>query len=245
MDRSVIWEQRGDDVWLSIAPNEELVLDDLLTEVARVGYEQIDTDALEEALAERQSRRVAVVGIARRPGAIVATVEDDGMVASIRVYPAGPMAPALTVADARAALAAQGVTHGVDEERLEALVYSENGVHLVARGIEPVDGEDGDIFYEVEATHEIKPAPREDGGVDLYAAATIPKVTAGELLATVIPETPGESGWTVRGEELLARKGRPPKLPKTKNVELTDDGTQLVATIDGLLERSHTHIAVR
>lgn len=245
MDHAVIWEQRGDDVWLSIAPNEALTLDDLLTEVARVGYESIDTDALEEALAERQSRRVAVVGVARRPGAVVATVENDGMSASVRIYPAGPMAPALTPADARASLEAQGVTHGIDDAVLDALAYDQTGVHVVARGIEPVDGEDGDVIYEVEATHEIKPAPREDGGVDLHAAATIPKVTAGELLATVVPETPGESGWTVHGEELLARKGRPPKLPKTKNVELTSDGLQLVATIDGLLERSHTHIAVR
>jgi uncharacterized protein len=241
----VIWEQRGDDVWLSVAPNEELTLEDLLNEILRAGYEEVDETGLTEALTERQSRRVAVVSVARRPGVVVAIVADDGMSASVRVYPPGPSAPPLTPDDARGALEAAGVTHGIDAAAVEALAYDQTGVHVVARGSEPVDGQDGDVVYEVEATHEIKPAPREDGGVDLYAAATIPKVTAGELLATVIPETPGESGWTVRGEELLARKGRPAKLPKTKNVELTADGTQLVATIDGLLERSAANIAVR
>lgn len=241
----MIWELRGDDVWLALAPNEEVALEDLVAETEAAGYEDVDSDALEEALAERQARRVAVVGVARRHGFIAVTVDEDGMRASVRVYPPGPLAPALTSADVLGALAAGGVTYGIDEAAIAELPFDKPGVHPVANGVEPVDGEDGDVHFVVEATHEIKPAPREDGGVDLYAAATIPKVRAGELLADVIPETPGESGWTVRGEELLARKGRPAKLPKSKNVELTEDGTQLVATIDGLLELSHTHIAVR
>jgi uncharacterized protein (DUF342 family) len=241
----VIWELRGDDVWLSVAPNEEVTLEDLTAEVEACGYEDVDADALDEALAERQSRRVGVVGTARRPGFLAVTVDEDGMRASVRVYPPGPLAPALTTEDVHAALEAAGVTAGLDEAAIDALALDTSGIHPVAHGVEPVDGVDGDVEFVVEATHEIKPAPREDGGVDLYAAATIPKVRAGELLAHIVPETPGESGWTVRGEELLARKGRPPKLPKAKNVELTDDGTQLVATIDGLLELSHTHVAVR
>jgi uncharacterized protein (DUF342 family) len=241
----VIWELRGDDVWLALAPNEEVELDDLQAEAAAVGYEDVDTAALEEALAERQARRVAVVGLARRPGFVAVTVDEDGMRASVRVYPPGPLAPTLAADDVLAALATAGVTYGIDEAEVDAVPLDKQGVHPVAHGVEPVDGEDGEVLFAVEATHEIKPAPREDGGVDLYAAATIPKVRAGELLATIVAETPGESGWTVRGEELLARKGRPAKLPKAKNVEVTEDGTQLVATIDGLLELSHTHIAVR
>jgi uncharacterized protein (DUF342 family) len=241
----VIWELRGDDVWLALAPNEVVTLEDLLAEAEAVGYEDVDPAALEEALAERQARRVGVVGVARRPGFVAVTIDEDGMRATVRIYPPGPLAPALTWDDVRAALETAGVAYGIDDAAIEALALDQAGTHPVARGVEPVDGHDGDVEFVVEATHEIKPAPREDGGVDLYAAATIPKVVAGELLAHVLPETPGESGWTVRGEELLARKGRPAKLPKAKNVELTDDGTQLVATIDGLLELSHTHIAVR
>jgi hypothetical protein len=245
IDGEVIWDERGDDVWLSLAPDESVTLDDLLTEVARAGYEEIDTAALEAALDDRLDRRVAVVAVDRRRGVVVATVADDGMSATVRVRPAGATAPALTPADARAALTAAAVTHGIDEEVVDAIPYDRSGVHVVARGVEPVDGEDGDIVYEVDATQEIRPATREDGGVDLHAAATIPTVRAGDLLATIVPGTHGESGWTVRGEELLARTGRPPNLPKTKNVEITADGLQLVATIDGLLERSHTHLVVR
>ncbi|MCU1375543.1 MAG: hypothetical protein JWO68_2829 [Actinomycetia bacterium] len=241
----MIWELRGDDVWLALAPNEEVTLVDLVTETTAVGYEEVDHNALEEALVERQSRRVAVIGVARRPGFVAITVDEDGMRASARIYPPGPLAPALTAQDVLAALTAADVTHGIDEAAIGAIPLDHTGVHVVAHGSEPVDGEHGEVQFMVEATHEIKPTPREDGGVDLYASATIPKVLAGELLATIIPETPGESGWTVRGEELLARKGRPAKVPKAKNVELTEDGLQLVATIDGLLELSHTHIAVR
>jgi uncharacterized protein (DUF342 family) len=241
----VIWEQRGEDVWLALAPNEVVTLEDLLNEILAVGYEDVSHDALEAVLAERTAHRVAQVGVARRPGFVAATVEHEGMQASIRVYPPGPLAPQLTVADVQAALAAAGVTHGIDEAAIEAVELDHQGVHVVAHGSEPVDGQDGEVIFEVEATHEVKPAEREDGGVDLHAAAVIPKVVAGELLATIVAETTGESGWTVRGEELLARKGKPAKLPNRKNVEVTDDGTQLVATIDGLLERSTGNIAIR
>ena len=241
----VIWELRGEDVWLALAPNEAVTLDELLGEIELVGYEDVDAAALEEALNERQTRRVAVVGTAHRRGVVAVTVDEDGMRASVRIYPPGPKAPALTIDDVRTALSSAGVSHGIDEDALADLVLDHAGSFPVAYGIEPVDGEHGEVEFVVEATHEIKPAPREDGGVDLHAAATIPKVVAGELLAHVIPETPGVSGWTVRGEELKARNGRPPKLPQGKNVELTEDGTQLVATIDGLLELSHTHVAVR
>jgi uncharacterized protein len=241
----VIWEQRGEDVWLAVAPNEEVTLEDLLGEAEAVGYEEVDESALADALAERQARRVAVVGTARRLGVVAVVVDEEGMRASVRVYPPGPLAPALTVEDAQAALAAAGVTHGIDEALLAAVPFDRSGSHPVAHGIEAVDGEDGRVDFVVEATHQIKPAPREDGGVDLYAAAEIPKVVAAQLLATITPETPGEPGWTVQGEELLARRGRPAKLPQSKNVTVTEDGTQLVAAIDGLLELSHNRIAVR
>ena len=241
----MIWELRGEDVWLAVAPNEEVTLDALLGETELAAYEDVDGDALEQALSERQARRVAVVGTAHRSGVVAVTVDEDGMRASVRIYPPGPKAPALTVNDVGAALAAAGVTNGIDEEALADVIFDHPGSFAVAFGSEPVDGDQGEVEFVVEATHEIKPAPREDGGVDLYAAATIPNVRAGELLAHIIPETPGVSGWTVRGEELLARNGRPPKLPQAKNVEVTEDGTQLVATIDGLLELSHTHVAVR
>lgn len=241
----MIWELRGEDVWLALAPNESVTLDDLVAETELVGYEEVDAEALEALLADRQSRRVAVVGVARHPGAVAVTVDEDGMRAHVRIYPPGAQAPALTWDDVRAALAEAGVTHGIDDAAIEALALDVQGTHVVAHGIEPVDGEDGDVEFVVEATHEIKPAPREDGGVDLYAAATIPKVSAGELLARVKLPTQGTSGWTVRGEELLARNGRPAKLPPTKNVDLTEDGTELVATIDGLLELSYARIAIR
>jgi uncharacterized protein (DUF342 family) len=241
----VIWSLRDGRVWLAVSPDEDLTLDDIEAEAHLSGYLELDTEVVAEVLVDGKERPVAVVDAARRTGAVAVTVDDDGMAAQVRVHPGGPLAPPLTLDDVRAALDAAGVTHGVDEKALTAVALDKPGTHEVAHGEDPRPGRDGELHYLVEPTHSVRPVPREDGGVDLRAEATLPKVDAGEELAEIVPPEPGRSGWTVRGEELLARPGRHPHLPQHKNVELNEEGTRLVAAIDGLLELTPGRVVVR
>lgn len=241
----MIWEQRDGVVWLALAPTETTTKEEILAEAEAAAYDDLDEAAIDEVVADRQFRAVGSVNTSRRPGAVAVTVADDGMTAELRVYPPGPLAPELTIADVRAAIEAAGVTSGVDEDALVAIPLDEPGVHVIARGEEPVDGIDGELHFLVEQTYSTKPLPREDGGVDMWAEASIPNVAAGEALAEIVLPQPGRSGWTVRGEELLARQGKPAAIPPLKNVEHDESGTQLVAAIDGLLELSPARLAVR
>jgi uncharacterized protein (DUF342 family) len=241
----VIWEQREGGVWLVLGPTDVAELDDVLAEAEAAAYDEVDAEAIAEILEDRQGRLVASVNTSRRPGAVAVTVSDDGMAAFVRVYPPGPLAPDLRPEDVRIALENAGVTHGIDEEEIAGVALDEPGTRRIAVGIEPEDGVDGDIVFLVEQTMSVRPLQRDDGGVDMWAEATIPNVTEGEQLAEVIPPTQGTSGWTVKGEELLARKGKAATIPPLKNVAWSEDGGHLLAAIDGLLELSAARIYVR
>ena len=204
----MIWEQRGDAVWLLLSADEETTFDEALAEAERCGYEEIDVDAIGEVVDLRQSRSVAVVSTQRRPGAVAVTVEDDGMTALLRVYPPGPMAPPMTQDDVQQALEAGGITYGVDEEAVATIPLDRTGSHVVARGTEPVDGTDGEVLFTVPVTTKVVPVARDDGGVDLRAEAEIPSIAKGAVLGHIVPAKKGRPGFTVRGEELLARPGR-------------------------------------
>jgi uncharacterized protein (DUF342 family) len=128
---------------------------------------------------------VGTVNTSRRPGAGAVTVDDDGMAAYVRIYPPGPMAPELTPADVLTALENAGVTTGIDEEALAELPLDQTITRKIATGVEPEDGVDGELVFLVEQTVSVRPLEREDGGVDMWAEATIPNVEAGEPLAEV------------------------------------------------------------
>jgi uncharacterized protein (DUF342 family) len=241
----VIWEQRGDAVWLLLTADEDTSFEEALDEAHRCGYEDVDEDAIGEVVDLRQARSVATVSTSRRSGDVAVTVEEDGMSALLRVYPPGPLAPALTSADVLQAIEVAGITYGVLEEVIGEVPLDRTGSHVVAKGTEPVDGVDGEVLYTVPLTTKVVPVPRDDGGVDLRAEAEIPSIAAGAVLAHLVPPKVGKPGYTVTGEELLARSGKPAKLPPTKNVEHTADGLHLVAAIDGLLELSPARVAVR
>lgn len=241
----MIWEQRGDAVWLLLTADEETTFEDAVFEARQCGYEDIDTDALGEVVELRQARSVATVSTTRRPGAVAVTVENEGMTALLRVYPPGPMAPPMTIGDVLLALEAAEITYGIDHDVLDAIPLDRTGQHVVAHGVEPEDGTDGEVVYTVPLTTRVVPVPREDGGVDLRAEAEIPTIAKGAVLAHIVPPKKGRPGYTVKGEELLARQGKPAKLPPTKNVEHSPDGLHLVAAIDGLLELSPARVFVR
>ena len=241
----MIWEQRDGAVWLALAPTESTTREDVLAEIELAGYDDVDEEAIDLVLEDRQFRAVGTVNTSRRPGAVAVTVDDDGMAAYVRIYPPGPLAPQLTPDDVRAAIEAAGVTHGIDEDVVAALPLDQTLTERIATGVEPEDGINGELVFLVEQTYSVQPIAREDGGVDMWAEASIPNVEAGEVLAEITPPTPGVSGWTVTGEELLARQGKPAAVPPTKNVDHSEDGVHLVAAIDGLLELSPARIAVR
>lgn len=129
------------------------------------------------------------------------------------------------------------IKYGLDEKRLRELLTSNSKVYkeIIARGVMPINGEDGYIKYYFDIEKEIKPKILEDGTVDYKELDAINTVTAGEVLAELIPPREGKDGIKVTGDIIPYKKGKSPLLKYGKNVRLLNNDKTLVAEKDGLV----------
>ena len=99
---------------------------------------------------------------------------------------------------------------------------------LILSGTPPVDGKDGVILFHF----------------DVGAKCKIQSVSAGQILATVIPGDTGIDGVNVFGKRILARKGKMPTFPRGRNTEISDDKFLLYSKIDGRVEYVNSKVNV-
>lgn len=239
------WEQNGDEVWLTVEPEDGTGMEDVVREADAAGYEGLDVEAVERVLQSGEPGVVARWDSRRRSGALTVSVDREGMTATLQVSAPGELAAPFTLADVEAALAEADVKLGVDHLLLGSLPLHVSGEYLVATGWDPAPGRDGQVEYTVTVSQEFRPQARRDGGVDFHSVATIPDVRTGQLLAVLVPPTAGTPGRTVRGEAIPAEPGADATLPTGENVTASEDGRRLYAAIDGLLEVTAEKVSVR
>lgn len=161
-------------------------------------------------------------------------ISPDKMKAFITVFPpeGGRM---LTEAEIIDALGKSSVVFGINKTTLESItkypVYNE--MVCIAEGTVPVNGQNGKVEFHFDVKRESKPTILEDGRVDYRELNLIQSVTAGSRLCSLIPPLPGIKGKTVAGIEISALNGKPAILPKGRNVQPSQDGQSLTASIDG------------
>ncbi|AZR74904.1 hypothetical protein BBF96_10925 [Anoxybacter fermentans] len=152
----------------------------------------------------------------------------------------------LTLEEAVKVLNKKGVTFGIKKDKLKKLLEDNVRQGLeIATGQPPEDGKPAKFRYHFRLPEEKKHVKElEDGSVDFYNLDLVVNVKKGDLLVTKIPPTQGKSGWTVTGKEIKPKPGKDLRLPKGKNVEISEDGMSLLAGIDGqvVLERDKVSV---
>lgn len=104
---------------------------------------------------------------------------------------------------------------------------------LIAEGIEPQPGEDAVLTYHFDISTERSVSIDKDGKVDYHELSLIKNVKQGQVLVTLTPHTLGIPGKNVKGAEVAGKDGKKLVLPRGKNVDVSSDGLELVATVDG------------
>lgn len=132
-----------------------------------------------------------------------------------------------TEAELRSALAAGGVTFGVDDvavhQLAERAVETEwSGSAVVARGQAAVNGRDGYLAI-VDPPGLRAGTTHADGHIDYRERHYLLPVAADTLVATVVPPEPGRPGCSVAGRALAAKAGAPLRLRPGPGVRLEDD----------------------
>lgn len=104
---------------------------------------------------------------------------------------------------------------------------------LAAEGIEPQQGQDAMLDYCFDISGNRTISIDKDGKIDYHELSLIENVKKGQKLVTLIPHTEGIPGKNVMGEEVPGKDGKKLVLPKGKNVEVSEDGLELFAAVDG------------
>ncbi|HHY63562.1 MAG TPA: DUF342 domain-containing protein [Clostridiaceae bacterium] len=168
---------------------------------------------------------------------VEAIVSEDKMMAFVILTPpeAGGLPP--TLESIVQALYSKGVVFGIKEAQVRELaanpVYNQR--ILVAEGVMPVNGKNGEVRYLVDIKKDRKPVIMEDGTVNYKDMNLIENITKGQKLAELIPPLKGIPGRNILGQVLRAIDGKPAYIPRGKNVVLSPDGQELFADIDGQL----------
>lgn len=239
--RDGTWQAEFHDgsVWLTVsAPQGEgrrVRLDEVLAESKNWPLEEVDKAILSTSVekASGQADNLGYYGTAGSTPFRVVVAPSDAVAYII----CGDQAPE---GDGKAAIVAAleevGVTHGVDTERIEAMLndWHPAAAVLVAHGAAPVAGTDATVEHTFvdESAH---PVIREDGTADFFASQLTPPVAAGSPVAIKHPATPGTPGYTIRGIEIPPQAGKDVDLKKMlgKGVGLSEDGLQVLASADG------------
>lgn len=133
----------------------------------------------------------------------------------------------------------QGITFGVDMRVVNRLSHDKRryfNLFLLAKGKPAFDGKNGNIVDNFPRVIERVLEADEFDQVDYTALNLIHNVEQGQEICRLIKPTEGEPGRTVLDQELPAKSGRAVPLPKGRNTEVSEDGTQLLAAIPGHVE---------
>lgn len=129
----------------------------------------------------------------------------------------------------------QGINYGIDEAAIDAFVKNRNYCEniVLAKGLAPVEGEHARIEYFFNTDTRVRPTLLEDGSVDFFHLNTINHCQKGEMLAKLHKEKRGTPGYNVVGETIPAKDVKTARLSFGKNMELSEDGTELTSTVNG------------
>lgn len=235
--------QFGDtESYVSLFPPEDggepIQVDEMRDYLVSKGFPNIDIVAIKKVvdnLSKQENIKIASKKGIPCPESFRVSISSDKMKAVCRFYPASTSGAELTVADIKSTLKLQGVTKGVDDKAIEAYLADRHYCtdYVLAKGLEPTDGEDAKIEYFFNTNPNLKPKLNEDGSVDFFSLSAISLVKAGDKLATLTKEVPGEPGFNVTGDVLPPREVKKLQLKFGRNIELSPDELSIKSLVNG------------
>ncbi len=232
---------QGDGVFLSVYPpvgnGKRVEPNEVLDRITRKRIRDFSREMIELTVrkAEKLPVKIAEPQDEIKVDATATTmISPDKMKGYISIIPPdnGRM---LTIDEAVNILNKNGIIYGINKTTLESLIKYPiyNEMIAVAEGMLPTNGQNGSVKYNFDVTRESKPTILDDGKVDFRELNLIQSAERGQILCTLVPPVRGTPGRTVSGTDIAPIDGKPVPLPRGRNVVVSEDGQNLVATISG------------
>jgi len=244
----------SDGAWLKVFPPKgdgmPVEKEEVIQKLNDRNVFEIDVDMVQTVIEQADEMWIKVGDFEYNPANSALTsleVSKDEMEAYITVTPPGPGGSDLTVDDIKGFLSNNSIVYGILMDALQDFedfpVY--NTPYLVAEGTPPVDGKDAKIIYNFETEPDkVHIQEKEDGSVDFKELNKFQNVVKGQPLARKIPPEPGKDGRTVYGRYIPAKDGKDLEILLGKNVELTDNGSTVIASASGHVMLKNGRITV-
>lgn len=230
-------------VYLTVYPplgnGKKVDLDEVLIQIKNNEMiKDIDFDAIKEVVkvSDGNPVRIGEYQIESIANILLVEIFDDELKAYLTILYPPEGGKVITIKNIYEELAKQKVVYGILENELAQILKREefNKVFLVAQGIPPKNGEDARITFNFKKEKEHK-FEEVGGRVNFKERSPINIVKKDEIIAVKTPATSGKPGITVTGKLLPSQPGKDIPFPKGKNIEVSIDGLELRATIDGRL----------
>lgn len=201
-----------------------------------IKFNQADLYAAAKQLKE-EPMKVTLCNTQSRPEqeVLLVRIAGDNMSATVRFYAPSNDGKVMEKDEILNDLKHRGIRHGVQDEVLDGFLKKREycKMYRMAVGEDRTPGEDGRVEYYFNTDTKARPTLQEDGSVDFFHLNTINHCKKGDVLAKLIPEVPSLPGMNVRGEIIPGREMKRAHLRYGKNVELSEDGTEIKATVSG------------
>ncbi len=147
----------------------------------------------------------------------------------------------ITLAMLENELERQKITYGLDLDLIGDIPDLPNRyfhLFLIAQGTPPERGKDGYIMEMFPRTIKHELTADEFDRVDYTSLSFIRNISKGETICKIFAPTPGIPGSNVVGRELTAVDGKKASVPMGRNTEISEDGSELIASMTGHVEFS-------
>lgn len=196
------------------------------------------TDDLEAA----EHRHHSVI-VEEQTAKLIVTVSEDEMEAYIEIEENGSKPDRNKIVEA---LKKFGVIKGVLEDAVDMLLNgsSPKGPVLIAKGKQPVDGQDGWYEYFFKTEDERAPKMLADGSVDYQNTQWFEIVEQGQKVAYYHNAGMGSDGYTVFGKILHSGKGKEMSMLAGKGFVLLPDQRTYLAAVSGKVELNNGRLEI-
>lgn len=157
-----------------------------------------------------------------------------------------PTEGSYTEADIQRVLHEEGIVYGIQEEKIQEALKKEqyNCEILIAEGMQPQDGVDG--YYEYKFSQEFNRKPKKcpDGIMDYWSIKLIETVEKGQVIAVYHKAYQGMDGKNIKGNLVLAKRGREQVPLRGKGFRRSEDGNSYTALMKGKIEMLNGRITI-
>lgn len=246
-DTEIVVRVKRDGVFLKVDPPvaEGNRIEDITVlegKLIDAGIKEYDSNLAKKMLHEQtgEYEKIAEWDIAKSANnaKINYTISDDKMRAYVTVTKPAKGGREMDLKDVKELLENSGITFGFQEENVSKCLDEGtfNIPILAAEGRQAINGQNAKIEYLVNVNKKVIPKYiGEDESIDYKDLSIVENVEQGQKLAKKIPATEGESGRTVLGIKIETKSGKDIEIKDIlgDNVELSDDGESIVASISG------------